>query len=116
VTTSVRDFVRMAFEEVGIILEFDGEGLHEIARVKACVKDYYVPTGKIVVAVDPNYFRPTEVELLIGDPTKAQTKLGWQPQYTVEDIVKDMVTSDLRLFERDRLLISNGLEIVKNDE
>ncbi|HWA35698.1 MAG TPA: GDP-mannose 4,6-dehydratase [Cyclobacteriaceae bacterium] len=116
VTTPVRDFVRMAFEEVGILLDFEGEGLNEVARVKACVKDYYVPTGKIVVAVDPAYFRPTEVELLIGDPTKAQEKLGWQPRYTVEDIVKDMMAADIKLFERDQLLISNGLEIVKNDE
>jgi GDPmannose 4,6-dehydratase len=116
VTTPVREFVRMAFEEVGIILDFEGEGLHEVGRVRACLKDYYVPIGKAVVAVDPNYFRPTEVELLIGDPTKAQTKLGWTPEYTVEDIVKDMVAADLKLFERDQLLILNGLEIVKNDE
>jgi GDPmannose 4,6-dehydratase len=117
VTTPVRDFVRMAFEEVGILLDFEGEGMNEVARVKACVKDdYYVPTGKVVVAVDPAYFRPTEVELLIGDPSKANEKLGWQPKYSVEDIVGDMMAADIKLFERDQLLISNGLEIVKNDE
>jgi GDPmannose 4,6-dehydratase len=116
VTTPVRDFVRMAFEEVGVLLDFEGEGMNEVARVKACVKDYYIPTGKVVVAVDPAYFRPTEVELLIGDPSKAQEKLGWQPRYTVEDIVRDMMAADIKLFERDQLLISNGLEIVKNDE
>lgn len=117
VTTTVRDFVRMAFSEVGIILEFEGEGVDEVARVVLCLRpDYYVTPGKIVVAVDPQYFRLTEVELLIGDASKALKKLGWRPQHTVSDIVKDMMAADLKLFERDKILQSNGMEIYRNDE
>ncbi|MCB0425690.1 MAG: GDP-mannose 4,6-dehydratase, partial [Mangrovimonas sp.] len=78
-TTAVRDFVRMAFSEIEIELEFKGEGENEKAFVKKCNHpDYQLPTGKQVLQVDPKYFRPTEVELLIGDPTKAKTKLGWE--------------------------------------
>src|SRR6187399_2035114 len=117
VTTTVRDFVRMAFAEVGIIVEFTGEGVDEVRKVVMCLNEEYdIPVGQTVVCVDPQYFRPTEVELLIGDPTKAMTKLGWTPRYTVQDIVHDMMLSDLKLFERDRILISNGMEIIKNDE
>jgi GDPmannose 4,6-dehydratase len=117
VTTTVRDFVRMAFAEAGIILEFEGEGVDEVARVVRSLKsEYFVMPGKIVVAVDPQYFRPTEVELLIGDASKALAKFGWQPQYTISDIVSDMMESDLKLFERDKILQSNGMEIFKNDE
>jgi GDPmannose 4,6-dehydratase len=117
VTTTVREFVNMAFSEVGIELEFEGEGIEEIARVRRCRDSaYFVTPGKIVVAVDPSYFRPTEVELLLGDATKARTKLKWQPKYSTRDIVNDMVMADLRLFERDKILISNGQEVLKNDE
>ncbi len=117
VTTTVRDFVKMAFEEAGIILEFEGEGIDEVAKVVRCLNpSYFVLPGTIVVAVDPQYFRPTEVELLIGDATKARTRLGWMPRNTVQDIVSDMMECDLKLFDRDRILLSNGLEIVKNDE
>jgi len=116
VTTSVRDFVQMAFAEVGISLAFEGEGIHEVARVVRCRNSYFIESGKTVVAVDPEYFRPTEVELLIGDATKARTKLGWHPQHTIQDIVRDMMESDIKLFERDRILMSNGLEILTSDE
>lgn len=117
VTTTVRDFVKMSFAHLGILLEFEGEGIHETATVTACLNSaYFVTPGQIVVAVDPQYFRPTEVELLIGDATKAKTKLGWEPKYTVQDIVIDMVESDVRLFERDKILMSNGLDVLLNDE
>ncbi len=117
VTTSVRDFIKMAFSEVGIDLEFEGQGKNEIARVVRChAPDYFITPGEIVLAVDPTYFRPTEVEHLIGDATKAREKLGWQPNYSVRDIVKEMMKSDLKLFERDKILISNGQEILKYDE
>lgn len=117
VTTTVRDFVRMAFQEIGVELEFSGEGASEVARVASSShKDYLLKPGTEVVAVDPNYFRPTEVDLLIGDPTKAKTKLGWQPRRTVQDMVREMVESDLKLFQRDKVLLSNGMEILKNDE
>lgn len=117
VTTTVRDFVRMAFREIGVELEFAGEGKTEVARVASSSnKEYFLKPGTEVVAVDPNYFRPTEVDLLIGDPTKAKTKLGWNPKRTVQDMVREMVESDLKLFQRDKILLSNGMEILKNDE
>jgi GDPmannose 4,6-dehydratase len=96
ITTSVREFIKMAFKEVGIELNFSGEGVEEKATVAACNNPAYkLPVGKQVVAVDPEYFRPTEVELLIGDPTKAKSKLGWKPKYDLAGLVKEMVESDL---------------------
>lgn len=97
ITTSVRDFVIMAFAEVGIELNFTGNDSDEKGTVKSCNNPLYqLPIGKEVVAVDPNYFRPTEVDLLIGDATKAKDKLGWQPKYQLAEIVKEMVASDLK--------------------
>ncbi|MGB4845377.1 MAG: GDP-mannose 4,6-dehydratase [Ferruginibacter sp.] len=96
-TTSVRDFIKMAFNEVGIELEFSGEGVSEKAKVKSCSNPaYQVAVGNVVVAVDPEYFRPTEVELLIGDATKAKEKLGWTPKYDLPALVKEMVASDIQ--------------------
>ena len=96
VTTRVREFVKMSFAEVGIELSFSGEGVDEKATVAACNNPaYQLPIGKQVVAVDPAYFRPTEVELLIGDASKAKQKLGWTPKHTLADLVKEMVASDL---------------------
>lgn len=100
ITTPVREFVRMAFAEVGIRVEFIGEGLKERGIVVACENDEYsIPIGKAIVAVDPNYFRPTEVDLLIGDATKSKTKLGWKPAYTLEMLVKEMVDHDVQSFK-----------------
>ena len=99
-TTSVRDFVRMAFAEVGIKLEFKGEGVNEKAYVASCNNENYkLEIGKEVLSVDPSYFRPTEVDLLIGDPSKAKEKLGWIPEHDLASIIKDMMTSDLELFK-----------------
>ncbi|MEN9570421.1 MAG: hypothetical protein RL172_1652 [Bacteroidota bacterium] len=96
ITTTVRDFIRMAFDEAGIELEFSGEGVNETGKVAACSNPaYQLPIGQEVVAVDPEYFRPTEVELLIGDATKAKTKLGWQPKYDLAALVKEMVQKDI---------------------
>jgi GDPmannose 4,6-dehydratase len=101
ITTTVRDFIRMAFSEVGIEINFTGEGVHEIATIAACKNPLYqVEIGKEVVAVDPRYFRPTEVELLIGDPTKAKEQLGWKLQYDLPALVKDMMASDVQLFTK----------------
>jgi GDPmannose 4,6-dehydratase len=101
VTTSVRDFVRFAFQEVGIELSFEGEQECEIARVISCSNPaYQLEIGKIVVKVDPEYYRPTEVDLLIGDPTKSKTKLGWKPEYNLQALVKEMVASDVRSLEK----------------
>ena len=96
ITTSVREFVRLAFLEAGIKIAFTGTGVHEKGVVVACdTEEYNVPTGQIVVAVDPSYFRPTEVELLIGDSSKAMQKLGWTPTYNLEMLVKEMMECDL---------------------
>jgi len=117
VTTTVREFVRMAFAEAGINIEFENTGLQEIARVVDCNNpEYFIAEGTIVLSVDPQYFRPTEVELLIGDSTLAHSNLGWEPIHTIKDIVRDMMESDLRLFDRDKILLSNGLEILMNNE
>jgi GDPmannose 4,6-dehydratase len=103
ITTSVRDFIKLAFEEVGIELKFTGEGIEERATILTCKNPkYQLPLGKEVVAVDPAYFRPTEVELLIGDPTKAKTKLGWKPKYDLAGLVKEMVESDVKKIESDK--------------
>jgi GDPmannose 4,6-dehydratase len=108
-TTPVREFVRMSFAEVGVELEFKGEGVEEKAFVKACNNpDYQLAIGKEVLAVDPKYFRPTEVDLLIGDPTKAKTKLGWECQYDLAALVKDMMQSDLSLMKKDQYLKEGG--------
>jgi GDPmannose 4,6-dehydratase len=99
ITTRVREFVRMAFAEVGIEVEFTGEGIHEIGKIVACHHpSHQLEIGKEVVAIDPKYFRPTEVELLIGDPTKSKTKLGWEPKYELPALVKDMMDGDMALF------------------
>lgn len=99
VTTSVRDFVRMAFNEIGVELSFEGENENEIAKVVECNNPLYqLEIGKTVVSVDPEYYRPTEVDLLIGDPTKSKTQLGWEPKYNLQNLVKEMVQSDLMLF------------------
>ena len=109
ITTPVREFIRMAFAEVGITLEFRGKGVEEKGYVTASENPYFqVPAGKEVVAVDPKYFRPTEVDLLIGDPTKAMTKLDWQPKYDLPMLVKDMVESDVELFKKEKLLKDSG--------
>ena len=101
-TTTVRDFVRMAFAEVGIALEFRGEGINEKGFVASCNNENYkLEIGKEVLSVDASYFRPTEVDLLIGDPSKAKAKLGWVPEHDLASLVKDMMQSDLKLFTKD---------------
>jgi GDPmannose 4,6-dehydratase len=95
ITTTIREFVRMAFAEVGIELGFKGEGVNEIGFVIKCFGEFQLEFGRIVVKVDSKYFRPTEVDLLLGDPTKAMTNLGWKPKYNLTELVKEMVASDL---------------------
>jgi GDPmannose 4,6-dehydratase len=114
VTTAVRDFVRMAFGEVGIELEFKGKDENEVGVVKTCTNpEYQIEIGKEVIAVDKRYYRPTEVELLIGDPTKAQTQLNWKPKYDLSGLVKEMMASDVDLFTREKFLKNAGY-YVKN--
>ncbi|MBL7702272.1 MAG: GDP-mannose 4,6-dehydratase [Ferruginibacter sp.] len=103
-TTTVRDFVIMAFNEAGISLNFTGEGVTEKAVVAACSNpDYQLPVGKEVVAVDPDYFRPTEVDLLIGNAAKANAKLGWEPKHSLNELVKEMVSADVQLLKKSLL-------------
>ena len=98
-TTYIRDFVRMAFEEAGIELTFTGENENEVATVSKCNHpDYQLEIGKVVVKIDPQYYRPTEVDVLIGDPTKSKTQLGWKPEYDLPALVKEMVQEDLKLY------------------
>lgn len=112
VTTTVRDFVKMAFREAGVELEFKGKGDKESGVVKKVIDpDVMVTPGQEVISVDPKYYRPTEVDLLIGDPTKAQTQLGWKPSYDLPTLVKEMVQADLELFTREKLLMDSGFTI-----
>ncbi|RDC54307.1 GDP-mannose 4,6-dehydratase [Pedobacter chinensis] len=112
VTTTVRDFVKMSFREVGVELEFIGEGVDEKAYVVSCSNiDFQLEIGKEVVAVDAAYFRPTEVDLLIGDPTKSKTKLGWEPKYDLPALVKEMMTSDVEHFQKELMLKDAGYQV-----
>ncbi|MCE3038543.1 GDP-mannose 4,6-dehydratase [Helicobacter anatolicus] len=113
ITTEVREFVKMAFLELGIELDFAGVGVEEKGIVKACLGDFQLPIGKEIVKVDPRYFRPTEVDLLIGDATKAREQLGWVPEYNLNNLVKEMVQSDLKLMQKDKLLQDSGYSIMR---
>jgi GDPmannose 4,6-dehydratase len=119
VTTTVRDFVRMAFAELGIEVEFSGKGEQEKGVVidideerlaQLNIDKSLIKFGQTVVKVDPAYYRPTEVDLLIGDPTKANTKLGWIPKYDLQMLVTDMVQSDLHLMRKEEYLKQGGFE------
>lgn len=119
VTTTVRDFVKMSFAELGIEIEFSGKDQYERGVIidvdqelvqKLGLNDEYLKPGTIVVQVDEKYFRPTEVDLLLGDPTKANTKLGWKPKYDLPLLVQDMVHSDLHLMKKDEYLKQGGFK------
>lgn len=105
---SVRKFIEMSFAEVGINLEWKGADVDE--------KGIDAATGKVIVEIDPKYFRPTEVDLLVGDASKAKRKLGWEPKRTIEELCKEMVQSDLRLFEKDKYLLEGGHDILNFHE
>lgn len=128
VTTTVRDFVRMAFAYAGITLEFKGEGVNEIGIVKSIDEVRYASLitnhqslitqliGSEVVAVDPRYFRPAEVETLLGDPAKAKEKLGWVPEITLDEMIREMVAHDLDQAQRHALLKTHGYQIAVSRE
>jgi len=116
VTTRIREFVRMVFGELGIELNFTGEGINEVATVSVCSGDYTLPVGQVVIKVDPRYFRPTEVDLLIGDASKAFEKLGWKPTYTLDGLVKEMVMADIQLFKKTSFLRSKGFDVTNEYE
>jgi GDPmannose 4,6-dehydratase len=124
VTTTIRKFVQMAFAEVGVTIAFKGENENEIGYVESINNEVLtaknittnLKVGDEVVAVDPRYFRPTEVELLIGDPTKSQTKLGWKPKYDLPMLVEDMMQSDLKLMQRELFLKQAGHKVLSQFE
>ena len=116
VTTSVRDFVKLSFLEAGIEIEFKGTGVEEKGFIKKCHGEYMLPVGQEIIAIDPKYFRPTEVDLLLGDPTKAKTKLGWKPKHDLNSLVKDMMKSDLALFKRDKYLLEGRHKVLNRHE
>jgi GDPmannose 4,6-dehydratase len=110
-TTSVRDFIKMSFNHIGVKLEFKGKGTNEKGYIKESTNSKYkLEIGKEVVRVDTKYFRPTEVDLLLGDATKARNKLGWIPEYSLEELVKEMMMYDLKLIERDNYLNDGGFK------
>ena len=127
-TTRVRDFIRMAFEHVGLYLRFEGRGVEEVGVLDTINFEVYQKTtgnenivsslqlNKVMIKVDPNYFRPTEVDLLIGDPTKAKTKLGWEPKYNLQSLVEEMMVEDVKLFQKDIHLTKGGHTVVRNVE
>jgi GDPmannose 4,6-dehydratase len=116
VTTTVRDFIRMTFKELGVELEFKGDGKDEKGVVISGNDKFNLKPGLEIVAVDRNYFRPTEVDLLIGDATKAKQKLGWQPKYTLQEMIKEMVDYDLELFRKQKLLLEAGFHVLPHYE
>ena len=117
ITTKVRDFVKMAFAHLGISLEFKGIDSEEKAFVASCTDArYQLPVGKEVLSVDPNYYRPTEVDVLIGDPTKAKEKLGWVPEYDLSALVEDMMHSDVKLMQKEKFLKSGGYKRLESFE
>jgi len=117
ITTEVREFVRMSFAEAGIVLEFKGGGANEVGVVAEfsnlkLKEKKYLKAGDTVVRVDPRYFRPTEVDLLLGDPSKAMKKLGWQPKYNIDSLVKDMMESDMKLMRKEKFLKEGGYQVL----
>jgi GDPmannose 4,6-dehydratase len=117
ITTPVRTFITMAFAEAGIEVVFEGKGIDEKGLVKSVAAGItHLQPGQEIVVIDPRYFRPTEVDLLIGDPTKAQTQLGWKPKYDLPALVKEMVIADLKLFKREKLLKDAGYDVLNQYE
>lgn len=117
VTTTVRDFINMSFAEVGIKIEWEGSEENEVAKVAACTnKEYQVPVGQVVVAIDKRYYRPAEVDILIGDPAKANKQLNWTPKYDLPAIVKEMVAADLVIFKKDKFLRDGGHDVLNYNE
>jgi GDPmannose 4,6-dehydratase len=122
ITTEVREFVKLAFAEVGVTIEFKGNGKDEKAYIKELGK---LPEGSVlteksigtcVLEIDPKYFRPTEVELLIGDPKKAKEKLGWEPEYNLSQLISEMIKNDLTIMKKEKDLLNLGHHIIVSRE
>ncbi|MBR9999950.1 MAG: GDP-mannose 4,6-dehydratase [Cyclobacteriaceae bacterium] len=116
-TTSVRDFISMAFQELGVEIEFCGNGIDETGIIKSSKNpEFHLPEGKVVTKIDEKYFRPSEVDILIGDATKAREKLGWKPKFDLKFLIKDMVHADYELFKRDQYLLKGGHKVFNYHE
>lgn len=126
ITTSIRDFVKMSFLFLGVSLKFDGQGPEEIGKIESIdlnrikelnfSQDFALKIGDVIVAIDPRYYRPTEVDLLIGDATKSRTQLGWTPKYNLSQLVDDMMESDLRLMMKEKFLKDAGHDVLSQHE
>ncbi len=123
ITTSVRDFIKLSFAEAGMNLTFKGEGVDEVGILESFGPQWNdhkfkssIKPGDVLVKVDPRYFRPTEVDLLIGDPKKAKEKLGWNPEYSLKELIDEMVRSDLELFTKECTLLENGYTVLRQAE
>ena len=117
VMTSVREFIVKSFSQIGVTLEFRGEGLDERAYIKSSDNpEYALKVGQEVLSIDKQYFRPTEVDELLGDATKAKEQLGWVPQYSVDDLISEMVKSDLEYFKKQKYLQESGFEVKQESE
>ncbi len=128
-TTKVRDFVQMSFDHVGFTIRWEGKGVDEVGIVESIDEQKYESAtghslnqlnhnlvGETLVKIDPSYFRPTEVDLLLGDPTKSKTQLNWEPEYDLAGLVEDMMISDIKLFNQDSHLVEKGQQIVRQSE
>ncbi|HAI68942.1 MAG TPA: GDP-mannose 4,6-dehydratase, partial [Gammaproteobacteria bacterium] len=125
-TTEIREFVRKAFIRIGINIKFIGNDVEEKGIIDTIdfnqfesalgIPPAHLSTGQVLIEVDPFYFRPTDVDLLIGDATKARTKLGWQPKYSLDDLIDEMVLSDIELAKQKKLLKESGFVVRKSIE
>ncbi len=116
VTTTVRDFVKMAFLHLGIELDFQGEGKGEVARISKAPDESKLKKGQVVLRIDPEYFRPTEVDLLVGDSSKAQKELNWKPQTSLKELVEEMIDSDMSIIMKNKYLQEGGYEYLNEHE
>jgi GDPmannose 4,6-dehydratase len=126
ITTSIREFIIRVYQKLGITLDFEGSEENERGLIKSVDKELFQDAvgsnlelpqiGREIITVDPKYFRPTEVDLLIGDPTKSKSKLGWKPQYDLEGLIDDMIISDVKLFKKDLQLLAHGHKILRQEE
>ena len=115
--TKVRDFIKKAFNELGVEIQYQGEGIKEVGIIKSCANnEFKLPKGKVVIKIDKKYFRPSEVDTLIGDASKAREKLGWKPTYDLDGLIKDMVHADYELFKRDQYLLKGGHKVFNYHE
>jgi len=117
ITTSIREFLKMTFEEIGVKLKFQGRGEKEVALIASNDGPYSaLEEGRVVMKIDSRYYRPSEVDLLVGDPSKAKKMLNWEATHSLEDLVKEMVAADIEMFQKERLLVDAGFQVSSQNE